>query len=72
MSLPVLRLKLMLFQPLVTPAVVPIGLTVCWSRLSKHAAFWGTLIGTVAGMTGWFGELLFQNVMLGYFSDVFF
>ncbi|KAF8915022.1 hypothetical protein CPB85DRAFT_1375220 [Mucidula mucida] len=36
-----------------TPAVVPIGLTVCWNRLSKHAAFWGTLFGTVCGMLGW-------------------
>ncbi|ORY56800.1 Na+/solute symporter [Leucosporidium creatinivorum] len=37
-----------------TPAVVPIGLTVCWSRQSKHAAFYGTLFGTACGMLGWF------------------
>lgn len=56
-----------------TPAVVPIGLTVCWSRLSKHAAFWGTLIGTVAGMTGWFvgcikiyGKVNVTNLALPY------
>ncbi|KAK4701038.1 urea-proton symporter, partial [Phenoliferia sp. Uapishka_3] len=33
---------------------VPVGLTVCWSKLSKHAAFWGTIFGTVCGMVGWF------------------
>ncbi|KAF7317809.1 Na+/solute symporter [Mycena kentingensis (nom. inval.)] len=36
-----------------TPAVVPIGLTVCWKRLSAVAAFGGTIIGTVCGMIGW-------------------
>ncbi|WWD21775.1 hypothetical protein CI109_106262 [Kwoniella shandongensis] len=37
-----------------TPAVVPIGLTVVWGRMSKVSAFWGTLFGTVCGMLGWF------------------
>ncbi|KAK8847691.1 hypothetical protein IAR55_005550 [Kwoniella newhampshirensis] len=37
-----------------TPAVVPIGLTVVWGRMSRVSAFWGTLFGTVCGMLGWF------------------
>ncbi|WWC68262.1 uncharacterized protein I206_102185 [Kwoniella pini CBS 10737] len=36
-----------------TPAVVPIGLTVSWGRMSHVSAFYGTLFGTVCGMLGW-------------------
>ncbi|KAF9016205.1 hypothetical protein BDZ89DRAFT_1141639 [Hymenopellis radicata] len=56
-----------------TPAVVPIGLTVCWKRLSKHAALWGTLFGTVCGMLGWmvgcwkiYGSINVTNLALPY------
>ncbi|KAI5480272.1 hypothetical protein MNV49_001231 [Pseudohyphozyma bogoriensis] len=56
-----------------TPAVIPIGLTVCWSRLSATAAFWGTLFGTVCGMIGWmvgcwkiYGEINITNLALPY------
>lgn len=52
-----------------TPAVVPIGLTVCWARQSKHAAFWGTIFGTVCGMLGWFGELSRASLFLLPFPD---
>ncbi|WRT64468.1 uncharacterized protein IL334_001400 [Kwoniella shivajii] len=36
-----------------TPAVVPIGLTVSWGRMSHISAVYGTLFGTVCGMVGW-------------------
>jgi len=56
-----------------TPAVVPIGLTVCWKRLSATAAFWGTLFGTVCGMIGWmlgcwkiYGLINIPNLALPY------
>ncbi|KAJ7132212.1 Na+/solute symporter [Mycena epipterygia] len=56
-----------------TPAVVPIGLTVCWKRLSATAAFWGTLFGTVCGMLGWmigcwkiYGLINIPNLALPY------
>jgi len=56
-----------------TPAVVPIGLTVCWKRLSATAAFWGTLFGTVCGMLGWmigcwkiYGLINVTNLALPY------
>ncbi|GAA6005994.1 hypothetical protein JCM10207_007300 [Rhodosporidiobolus poonsookiae] len=37
-----------------TPAVVPIALTVLWKRQSAAAAFWGTIVGIVCGLLGWF------------------
>ncbi|KAJ7623589.1 solute symporter family transporter [Roridomyces roridus] len=56
-----------------TPAVVPIGLTVCWNRLSATAAFYGTLFGTVCGMLGWmigcwkiYGTINVTNLALPY------
>lgn len=56
-----------------TPAVVPIGLTVCWNRMSHVSAFYGTLFGTVCGMTGWFvgchmiyGTINVTNLALPY------
>ncbi|KAJ7708741.1 Na+/solute symporter [Mycena rosella] len=56
-----------------TPAVVPIGLTVCWKRLSATAAFCGTLFGTVCGMLGWmvgcwkiYGLINVSNLALPY------
>ncbi|KAJ7089759.1 solute symporter family transporter [Mycena belliarum] len=56
-----------------TPAVVPIGLTVCWKRLSATAAFWGTLFGTVCGLFGWiigcwkvYGLINIPNLALPY------
>ena len=38
---------------LLTPAVVPIAMTVISKRQSRHAAFWGTLFGTACGLFGW-------------------
>ena len=43
------------------PAVFPIAMTVVWKRQSKSAAFFGTLIGTVSGLIGWFGESVHGN-----------
>jgi len=37
-----------------SPAVVSIGLTVCWKRQSRVAALYGTLLGAVCGMVAWF------------------
>ncbi|KAF8526540.1 solute symporter family transporter [Hysterangium stoloniferum] len=36
-----------------SPAVIPIGLTVTWSKLSKTAVFAGTFSGFVTGMLAW-------------------
>ncbi|GJJ10478.1 hypothetical protein Clacol_004704 [Clathrus columnatus] len=36
-----------------SPAVIPIGLTVTWSKLSKVGVFAGTLTGFVTGMLAW-------------------
>ncbi|KAF8589125.1 putative urea transporter [Ramaria rubella] len=36
-----------------SPAVIPIALTVTWSKLSKVAVFAGTLTGFVLGMAAW-------------------
>ena len=41
---------------LLTPAVFPIAATVVWKRQSRHAAFFGTLIGVAFGMAGWMSE----------------
>ncbi|BGP44352.1 hypothetical protein JCM10450v2_000163 [Rhodotorula kratochvilovae] len=56
-----------------TPAVPTIAMTVCSNKQSKHAAFWGTLIGTACGMFGWFygckriyGEINITNLALPY------
>ncbi|GAA6055529.1 hypothetical protein JCM3770_006770 [Rhodotorula araucariae] len=56
-----------------TPAVPTIAMTVCSSKQSKHAAFWGTLFGTACGMFGWFygckriyGEINITNLALPY------
>ncbi|GAA6040980.1 hypothetical protein JCM8097_000521 [Rhodosporidiobolus ruineniae] len=58
---------------LLTPAVVPIGLTVVWKKQSAHAAFWGTLFGTACGLLGWmlgckkiYGEINVTNLALPY------
>ncbi|GAA5881159.1 hypothetical protein JCM1840_001624 [Sporobolomyces johnsonii] len=58
---------------ILTPAVVPIGLTVTWSKQSKHAAFWGTVIGSAAALAGWmvgcykvYGEINITNLALPY------
>lgn len=58
---------------LLTPAVIPIGLTVMSRRQSKHAAFFGTLFGTACGMIGWmvgchkiYGEITITNLALPY------
>ena len=37
-----------------SPAVIPIGLTVCWSRQSKVAVLGGSLLGNAGGFFGWF------------------
>lgn len=36
---------------LLTPAVMPIAFTVLWKKQSKHAAFWGTITGTICGLS---------------------
>jgi hypothetical protein len=36
-----------------SPAVIPIGLTVTWSKLTKPAVFAGACTGFVLGMTAW-------------------
>ncbi|KAK7445697.1 hypothetical protein VKT23_014693 [Stygiomarasmius scandens] len=36
-----------------SPAVIPIGLTVTWSKLNKAAVLLGPIIGAVLGMTAW-------------------
>ena len=53
---------------LLTPAVVPIALTVLWRKQSKHAAFWGTMVGTTTGLgesRGLRPEKLITDVQLG-------
>ena len=56
-----------------TPAVFPIGATVCWSKMSKWSALFGTLTGTTCGMIGWmvgcskiYGEITITNLALPY------
>ncbi|KAI0691071.1 Na+/solute symporter [Cytidiella melzeri] len=58
---------------LLAPAVVPIGLTVMWSKLSRAGVFCGCLAGEVAGMTAWFvgcvkiyGSINVANLALPY------
>ncbi|KAI0786264.1 Na+/solute symporter [Abortiporus biennis] len=36
-----------------SPAVIPIGLTVTWSKLSKAGVFCGCIIGAILGMLAW-------------------
>ncbi|KIK64951.1 hypothetical protein GYMLUDRAFT_980164 [Collybiopsis luxurians FD-317 M1] len=36
-----------------SPAVIPIGLTVSWSKLSKPAVTLGPILGAMLGMTAW-------------------
>lgn len=56
-----------------TPMVIPVGLTVCWNKMSHISAFYGTLFGTVCGMVGWFvgcwkiyGTITITNLALPY------
>lgn len=56
-----------------TPAVIPVALTVMSKRQSKHAAFFGTLFGTTCGLIGWmlgckkvYGEINITNLALPY------
>ena len=58
---------------LLTPAVVPIGLTICWKKMSKTSAFFGTLVGTACGLAGWmvgcykiYGKINITNLALIY------
>ncbi|BGP04369.1 Urea active transporter [Rhodotorula toruloides] len=58
---------------LLTPAVIPVALTVMSKRQSKHAAFFGTLFGTTCGLIGWmlgckkvYGEINITNLALPY------
>ncbi|GAA5947178.1 hypothetical protein JCM3775_002690 [Rhodotorula graminis] len=58
---------------LLTPAVVPIAMTVISKRQSKYAAFYGTLFGTACGLFGWlygckriYGEVNVANLALPY------
>lgn len=57
-----------------SPAVIPIGLTVTWSKLNKVSVFAGTLTGFVTGMLAWmigcwkiYGKLLILKfVFIGH------
>ena len=56
-----------------TPAVTPIALTVCWKKMSHTSTFYGTLVGTICGMLGWFvgclkiyGKINIDNLALPY------
>ncbi|KAA1474203.1 Na+/solute symporter [Dentipellis sp. KUC8613] len=56
-----------------SPAVIPIGLTVTWSRLSRAGVFAGTLGGLVTGMLAWmigcwkiYGSINITNLALPY------
>jgi Na+/proline symporter len=58
---------------MLTPAVFPIGATVCWAKMSKWSALFGTLIGQTCGMLGWmlgcykvYGEINIRNLALPY------
>ncbi|KAI0790124.1 Na+/solute symporter [Irpex lacteus] len=58
---------------ILAPAVVPIGLTVTWSKLSRRGVFCGCLAGEIAGMTAWFvgcvkiyGSINVANLALPY------
>ncbi|KAF8519445.1 hypothetical protein JB92DRAFT_3082281 [Gautieria morchelliformis] len=56
-----------------SPAVIPIGLTVTWSKLNKVAVFAGTLTGFATGMAAWmvgclkiYGQINIPNLALPY------
>ncbi|KII84041.1 hypothetical protein PLICRDRAFT_179725 [Plicaturopsis crispa FD-325 SS-3] len=38
---------------ILSPAVIPIGLTVCWKKLSRKGVYFGAIIGAVLGMLAW-------------------
>ena len=45
-----------LFSPrgvVLSPAVIPIALTVTWSKLTRAGVFCGCIIGAVLGMLAW-------------------
>ncbi|KDQ52421.1 hypothetical protein JAAARDRAFT_138754 [Jaapia argillacea MUCL 33604] len=56
-----------------SPAVIPIGLTVTWSKLTKAGVFCGALIGACLGMIAWmvgcwkiYGEINVANLAEPY------
>ncbi|KAH8093139.1 Na+/solute symporter [Cristinia sonorae] len=56
-----------------SPAVVPIGLTVTWSKLTRAGVFSGCIIGAILGMLAWmigclkiYGEINITNLALPY------
>ncbi|TCD69441.1 hypothetical protein EIP91_007567 [Steccherinum ochraceum] len=56
-----------------SPAVVPIGLTVTWSKLTRAGVFSGCIVGAVLGMIAWmigclkiYGEINITNLALPY------
>jgi len=56
-----------------SPAVIPIALTVTWRKLTKAAVLWGSLVGTIFAMLGWFigcwkiyGSINITNLALPY------
>ncbi|KZT67891.1 putative urea transporter [Daedalea quercina L-15889] len=56
-----------------SPAVIPIALTVTWSKLSRAAVFSGSIIGAISGMLAWmigcwkiYGEINVANLAEPY------
>ncbi|THH28092.1 hypothetical protein EUX98_g6098 [Antrodiella citrinella] len=56
-----------------SPAVVPIGLTVTWAKLTRAGVFMGSIVGAVMGMLAWmigcwkiYGEINITNLALPY------
>ncbi|KAH9921658.1 Na+/solute symporter [Fomitopsis serialis] len=58
---------------ILSPAVIPIALTVTWSKLSRAAVFSGAIIGAILGMLAWmigcwkiYGEINVANLAEPY------
>jgi len=58
-----------------SPAVIPIGLTVTWSKLTRAAVISGSVFGAVLGMAAWmigclkiYGSITITNLALPYSS----
>ncbi|KAI0753718.1 Na+/solute symporter [Fomes fomentarius] len=56
-----------------SPAVVPIGLAVTWSKLTRAGVFSGCIVGAILGMLAWmigclkiYGEINITNLALPY------
>ncbi|KAF5311547.1 hypothetical protein D9758_017936 [Tetrapyrgos nigripes] len=58
---------------ILSPAVIPIGLTVTWSKLNKEAVLAGPIIGAILGMIAWmigcwkiYGTINIENLAKPY------